>query len=101
MEAGEKVVVGVNKFATKEKERFEVLKIDPALEAKQVEKLSAFKAKRDKDSVALHLEKIKEYSRTDNNMLPIFVEAVKAGLTVGEISDALREVWGEYVDRNN
>ncbi|MCE1245199.1 MAG: methylmalonyl-CoA mutase family protein [Firmicutes bacterium] len=101
MESGDKVVVGVNKFATGEKERFEVLKIDPSLELKQVEKLKAFKEKRDPQTVALHLEKIREVAKTDNNMLPVFVEAVKAGLTVGEISNALRDVWGEYVDRNN
>ena len=99
-EKQEQIIVGVNKFTTEENRKFNVLTIDPATEKKQKDKLKAFKAKRNPEKVKEMLEAVKEKSRTDENMLPLFIEAVKAGLTVGEISNALRDEWGEYYDRN-
>ncbi|MFP4497885.1 MAG: methylmalonyl-CoA mutase family protein, partial [Vulcanimicrobiota bacterium] len=101
MESGDNVVVGVNKFQTEEKGKFKILSIDPTVEKEQVDKLKAFKGRRDKEKVKAHLDKIKENARTDQNLMPLFIEAVKDGLTVGEISNAFRDMWGEYVDKHN
>lgn len=100
LESNERVVVGVNKFMVKENEKVEILSIDPQVERNQVQKLKAFKEGRDQEKVKTMLQKVKESAQKDENLLPIFVEAVKCGLTVGEISNALREVWGEYIDKS-
>ncbi len=96
----DQVVVGVNKFTTEENRKFNVLTIDPATERKQKEKLRAYKEKRNPETVSEMLASVKEKSKTDENMIPLFIDAVKAGVTVGEISNALRDEWGEYFDRN-
>lgn len=96
----DQVVVGVNRFTTEENRKFNVLTIDPATERKQQEKLRAYREKRNPETVAEMLASVKEKSKTDDNMLPLFIDAVKAGVTVGEISNALRDEWGEYYDRN-
>lgn len=96
----DQVVVGVNKFTTEESRKFNVLTIDPATERKQKEKLRAYRERRNPETAAEMLVSVKEKSRTDENMMPLFIDAVKAGVTVGEISNALRDEWGEYFDRN-
>ncbi|MCD4783834.1 MAG: methylmalonyl-CoA mutase family protein [Candidatus Eremiobacteraeota bacterium] len=98
-EKDERIIVGVNKFTTDEKEKVALLSIDPDMERKQVEKLRAFKEKRDNGKISQILDKIKEKSRTNENIMPLFIDAVRDGATVGEISNALRDEWGEYVDR--
>jgi len=100
-EKDERIIVGVNKFTTKEKERVHLLSIDPEMERIQVEKLRAFREKRDSEKVSQVLNKIKEKSRTAENLMPIFIDAVRDGATVGEISNILRGEWGEYVDRTH
>jgi methylmalonyl-CoA mutase N-terminal domain/subunit len=99
IEKGQKTIVGVNKFHVEEKEKFHILSIDPQVEKDQVSRLKAFREKRDNARVQAHLDGIKEKSRGDANMVPLFIEAVKDGATVGEISNALRSLWGEYSDR--
>jgi methylmalonyl-CoA mutase N-terminal domain/subunit len=101
VEKGERTVVGVNKFQVEEKEKFEILSIDPEIERIQVEKLRAFKESRDQTKVKYHLNLIKEKAGSDVNLMPFYIDAVKNGVTVGEISNVLREMWGEYIDRNN
>jgi methylmalonyl-CoA mutase N-terminal domain/subunit len=72
------------------------MKIDPALERAQVERVRAFRATRDAAAHAAALARIDAAARGDDNLLPVLIDAVKAGATVGEMSDVLRGVWGEH-----
>ncbi len=96
VETGEQIVVGVNKFFTTEKPRWEILKVDPKVETKQKERLNQLKRERDNDRVLQIIVNVKEAAQTNINLMPVVLEAVKAYATLGEICDALREVWGEY-----
>lgn len=96
VETGEQIVVGVNKFFTAEKPRWEILKVDPKVETKQKERLNQLKRERDNDRVLQIIVNVKEAAQTNINLMPLVLEAVKAYATLGEICDALREVWGEY-----
>uniref|UniRef100_A0A7C5VLB3 methylmalonyl-CoA mutase n=1 Tax=Fervidobacterium thailandense TaxID=1008305 RepID=A0A7C5VLB3_9BACT len=99
VERGEEIIVGVNKFQIQEDARIgEILKVDPELEKKQKERLKKLKERRDNEKVRKLLNKIKEVASTDENLFPYVLEAVKAYATVGEISNALREVFGEYTE---
>lgn len=99
VERGEEIIVGVNKFQIQEETRIgEILKVDPELEKKQKERLKKLKERRDNEKVRKLLNKIKEVASTDENLFPYVLEAVKAYATVGEISNALREVFGEYTE---
>ena len=89
------------KFQVDEKEKFEILSIAPEIEKMQAEKLRAFKESRNMERVNERLARIKEKAATTENLLPIYIEAVKDNVTVGEISNTMRELWGEYVDRNS
>jgi len=100
LEKSKQVIVGVNKFHTDEERKFEVLTIDPEMERKQVENLRAFKEKRDQEKVDQMLELIKVKAGENKNLMPLFINAVRDGVTVGEISNALRNIWGEYIDRH-
>ncbi|HJT29990.1 MAG TPA: methylmalonyl-CoA mutase family protein [Pyrinomonadaceae bacterium] len=96
VEAQEQVVVGVNRFQLEEEPPVNVLRIDPALEEAQVERVRALRERRDTDAVTSALNKLKQAATTDENLLPRILECVEAYATVGEISNALREIWGEY-----
>lgn len=99
IDKGEEVIVGVNKFQMDEDvKKREILKVDPELEKKQVERLKRLKERRDNEKVKKSLQKIKEVASTDENLFPYVLEAVKAYATVGEISNALRDVFGEYTE---
>ncbi len=95
VETGEQVVVGVNAY-TAEEAAVPVMKIDPALEAEQVTRLRALRARRSAVAVAAALEAVRAAARGTENLMPRILEAVKAEATLGEISDALRDVFGEY-----
>ncbi|MFW5878187.1 MAG: acyl-CoA mutase large subunit family protein [Myxococcota bacterium] len=96
-ETGERKVVGVTDFKTEsEGERMEVLRVDPAIEQRQVERLRAFKKGRSEAEVARLLREVEETAKGEGNLMPPIFEAVKAGCTLGEVSDAMREVFGEY-----
>ena len=73
-----------------------LLRIDPALEEAQVERVRALRERRDTRVVTEALAKLKRAATTDENLLPRILECVEAYATVGEISNALREIWGEY-----
>jgi methylmalonyl-CoA mutase N-terminal domain/subunit len=89
----------VNKFQINEDlKQKEVLKVDPELERKQKERVKKLKERRDNEKVKKILNKIKEVAQTDENLFPYVLEAVKSYATVGEISNALREVFGEYTE---
>ncbi|HSE09800.1 MAG TPA: methylmalonyl-CoA mutase family protein [Nocardioidaceae bacterium] len=96
IDSGERTVVGLNKYAVEEDEPYEPLRVDPAIEAQQAERLAKLRAERDNDAVQRHLEALQEAARGDDNVLYPMKEALRARATVGEVCNALRDVWGVY-----
>ena len=92
----EKIQVGVNKFITEKKTYHNIQKIDKTLVEKQINNLKKNKEKRNKKLVELKLKELIKGARGTANLMPLIIEAVKANVTLGEISDALRNVFGEY-----
>jgi methylmalonyl-CoA mutase N-terminal domain/subunit len=97
VEAGARVIVGVNHYAEPEDGRVELLKIDPALERKQIERVQALRARRGSRAVDEALGRLRRDAALDGvNLMPALVDASKAYVTMGEMCDALREVWGTW-----
>ncbi len=96
IDAGERTVVGVNKFATPDTERYEPLRVDPAIEHEQGARLAALRERRDAAEVRGALNAIKAAAGGEDNVLRPLRAALAARATVGEVCDALREVWGVY-----
>ncbi len=96
VDSGEQVVVGVNKFVTDEELNIELLEIDEGVERKQIERLRKLKRERNNEKVKQSLDKVRKVARSDENIMPVLIEAVKTYATVGEISDVLRGVFGDY-----
>lgn len=97
IEKGEQIVIGVNKFQIdKEDLKLEILKSDPEIEQQQIDKLKKIKESRDNNLVHEKLIKIKEVAKTDENLMPYLINAVKVYATTGEICDILKEVYGTY-----
>ena len=92
----EAVVVGVNRFEVEEEKAIPIQRIDPGLESKQVERLRALRARRDAGPWKDALGRVEEAARSGANLMPHILRAVEAYATVGEISDTLRRVFGEY-----
>ena len=92
----ERVIVGLNRFTVDGEPEPDVFPIDPSLETAQRERLAAFKADRDLTLVSARLAEVSETARGTRNLLPPMKEALRAGATLGEVSDALREVFGTY-----
>ena len=92
----QKIQVGVNKFSTTDEIYHDIQKIDSKSVEKQIKSLKSFKEKRNKELVLLKLNDIKNSAKNNKNLMPPIIEAVKAGTTLGEISDILRSVFGEY-----
>jgi methylmalonyl-CoA mutase N-terminal domain/subunit len=92
----EAVVVGVNRFEVEEEKPIPIQRIDPGLEAKQIERLRAVRAKRDACTWKSALAAVEEAALSGSNVMPRILAAVEACATVGEISDAMRRVFGEY-----
>ena len=92
----EAIVVGVNSFHLDEEKAVPLQRIDESLERKQVERLRALRAKRDQARWAAAVKAVEDAARGTANLMPTIVEAVEANATVGEISDAMRHVYGEY-----
>jgi methylmalonyl-CoA mutase N-terminal domain/subunit len=97
IDSGERVVVGVNKFTVDEEEHYDPLRVDPAIGDEQCARLAALRADRDQGAVDTALEAVKAAARGTDNVLHPLRDALRARATVGEVSDALREVWGLYV----
>ena len=95
-ESGERVIVGVNKYKIEEKTKLATMEVDPDIEERQIEGLKKLRRERDNERVKRDIYEIKEAARTDENLMPLVLKAVRDYATVGEISDALREVFGEY-----
>jgi len=96
VERGEKIVVGVNRFHQGGEESLAALRIDSNVERQQVERLRAVRASRDQRTVQSNLEALEEAARGSVNLMPKIMAACEALATVGEISDRLRKVFGEY-----
>ncbi len=96
VERNERVVVGVNRFRAAEPAPIPTLRIDPALEREQVEKLQAVRAQRNSARASETLAVVESRARSGENLMPAILDAVEAYATVGEISDILRGVFGEY-----
>jgi methylmalonyl-CoA mutase N-terminal domain/subunit len=96
IDAGERVVVGVNRFHLDEEEPYEPLRLDAAIEVKQARKLAALRAGRDQAAVEAALDDIRAAARGTGNVLYPLKEALKFRATVGEVCNALRDVWGVY-----
>jgi methylmalonyl-CoA mutase N-terminal domain/subunit len=92
----EAIVVGVNRFEVEEEKPIPIQRIDPALETKQIERLRALRAKRDSGPWKAALAGVEDAARLGANVMPRILTAVEASATVGEISDAMRRVFGEY-----
>ncbi len=100
VDSGDQVVVGVNKFAAKEKTAVESLEIDPGVEARQVQRLKNLRGSRDNKAVKQSLEKVRRAAAGQENIMPVLIEAVKTYATLGEITGVLREVFGDYREPN-
>ncbi|GAA2576727.1 acyl-CoA mutase large subunit family protein [Streptomyces tubercidicus] len=96
-DAGERVVVGVNRFQLDEEEPYEPLRVDPAIEAQQVERLAVLRDRRNARAVSAALGDLRKAAEGTDNVLYPMREALRARATVGEVCDALRGVWGTYV----
>jgi methylmalonyl-CoA mutase N-terminal domain/subunit len=92
----EAVVVGVNRFTVEEERAVPILRIDPALEPRQVERLRAMRLRRDNKAWEASLKRIEDAARSGDNLMPRIISAIEAYATVGEISDTMRKVFGEY-----
>ena len=97
IEQNEQIVVGVNQFQVEEELTLERLKVDPAIEAAARERLTALQDGRDPESVDRLLGKLVLAATGSENLMPIFIECVENDITLGEICNTLRGVWGEYV----
>jgi methylmalonyl-CoA mutase N-terminal domain/subunit len=96
-----KIVVGVNKYSSqKDRAEVDLLKVDPALEAEQKARLQELKNSRNKKIVQKTLKEVKTAAENGDNLMPPIIEAVRARATLNEISDQLRDVFGEYKNRN-
>jgi methylmalonyl-CoA mutase N-terminal domain/subunit len=96
VESKEQIVVGVNEFVAEEERRIPTLRIDPEIERAQIARLRALRAKRDASRTHSALAELERRAASNENLLPAILAAVEACATVGEISDVLRRVFGEY-----
>jgi methylmalonyl-CoA mutase N-terminal domain/subunit len=97
VEAGERVIVGVNRYQEPDERPIEILRIDEALERKQIERVTALRARRDPAAVEATLAALRRDAAVpDANLMPAIVDASKAYVTMGEMCEALREVWGTW-----
>jgi methylmalonyl-CoA mutase N-terminal domain/subunit len=97
VESGDRVIVGVNRFEDTDERELEILKIDAALEQKQIERVQALRARRDSVAVESALSRLKQgAAEADTNLMPAIIDASRAYVTMGEMCDALRESWGVW-----
>ena len=97
MEAGDRVIVGVNAYPDgNEEQQVEILEIPHQVEVDQCERLSAFKEARDQDAVKKALDDIRQAAREDANTMPSLIDGATVGCTLGEMVQALADVYGRY-----
>ena len=96
IERDEQVVVGVNRFQLEEESSLPIMTIDDRVERQQVQRLRAIREARPQQPVKANLDALRQAAGDDRNLMPPILDCVKAEVTLGEISDVLRDVWGEY-----
>ena len=96
IDAGRRVVVGVNRYTEGDEEATEILRVDPALEGKQIDRVKAARADRDEATVAASLAAIKDAAAGQVNLMPLLLDAARAHVSEGEIVATLQQVWGDY-----
>jgi methylmalonyl-CoA mutase N-terminal domain/subunit len=97
VEGGQRIVVGVNRYQLEDEPEPDILKIDAGLEQKQIERVQAVRARRDASNVEAALARLKaDAAVDDHNLMPSIVDAARVYVTMGEMCDALREVWGVW-----
>ena len=96
IEAKEKIIIGVNEFISENTSHIPILRIDEKIRQEQIEKINIIKSKRDPAKVSICLAGIKQAAIDNQNLMPVVIEAVENYCTLGEISDTLRSVFGEY-----
>ncbi|MFY7899615.1 MAG: methylmalonyl-CoA mutase family protein, partial [Chitinophagaceae bacterium] len=96
IEAGDAIIVGVNQFVNEEKTTVEPFSINDAIRLQQIEQLQALKATRNKAIVTSCLQAIHDAAINNQNLMPVVIEAVENYCTLGEISNELRKVFGEF-----
>ena len=96
VESKEQIVVGLNQFATEEKTPIKTLRVDPAVEKRQVERLKKIRRERDSRKLRGVLNQLRHAAEHEENLMPLILNAVREYATLGEICDVLREVYGEY-----
>jgi methylmalonyl-CoA mutase N-terminal domain/subunit len=96
IDSGERKVIGVNAFVTPDTESYEPLRVDPAIEQQQSERLAQLRDRRDSAAVTRTLDAVRRSARGADNLLYPLRDALSALATVGEVCDALRDVWGLY-----
>ena len=96
IDAAETVVVGVNRFTGGDATPIEVFQIDPTIERQQVDRVRALRASRDAAACSQAIDAVGAAARDGSNLMPVIIAAVEARATVGEISDAMRRVFGEH-----
>jgi methylmalonyl-CoA mutase N-terminal domain/subunit len=100
----QRTIVGVNAFTTDDDEPYAPLKVDPAIEAEQCERLAALRSRRDSAAVSGALGQLQDAaqgSSAQHNCVPHIRQALSLGATGGEVADALRQVWGTYAPGRN
>jgi methylmalonyl-CoA mutase, N-terminal domain len=97
VERQQRIVVGVNRYQLEEEQELEILKIDPALERKQIDRVQALRARRDSSAAEQALARLREdATHEDRNLMEPIMAAARADVTMGEMCDALRDVWGVW-----
>ncbi len=96
VEAGRQVVVGVNRFQQEEPEPGELLRVDPQIESQQKRRLEKWRAGRDAGRVEAVLQRVEQAARGTTNLMPLLIEGAEVGATLGEMTDALRRVYGSH-----
>jgi methylmalonyl-CoA mutase N-terminal domain/subunit len=99
IDAGRRIVVGLNAFTEGDDGQHPILRIDPALEGKQIGRVQAVRARRDGAAVEGTLAALREAARTERNLMPLLLDCARAHATEGEIVEALQAVWGSYTER--
>jgi methylmalonyl-CoA mutase N-terminal domain/subunit len=95
----QRTIVGVNKYVTNgERDKIPLLKIDPAVERTQIERIKALKGLRDQAAAQRAIDAVKRAATGDENLVVAVLEAVKRNVTIGEVADVFRQVWGEHRD---
>jgi methylmalonyl-CoA mutase, N-terminal domain len=96
VESGEEIIVGVNAFMADEETEPELLRVDPAIEAGQRERLAVLRANRDNEKVSALRDRLSSAARGSDNLMPLIIECVEHEVTLGEVCNTLRSVFGEY-----